>query len=485
MRDRLAIALFLLSFNVYAQSGITWTAGMNIVANTYDNLHPRITTDASGNPLVIWGRISDESVFFSRWNGTAFTSPIKLNPAWLSVTAQYWMGPDIVSRGDTVYIVMKRTPEIYDTNRVFLVRSFDGGMTFSSPTELGFIADSISRFPVVTMNASGNPVVAFMKFEPGGMGDPRWVVTSSTDYGNTFGTDVKSSGWSGPGSVVCDCCPGSIISSGSKIINMYRDNLSNMRVMWAGVSDDDGVTFNTGFRIDDTNWQIFACPSSGPDGIVVGDTLYNVFMSTATGMSKVYLNKSSITNQTENTSALTGTITGLGGQNLPRIASDGNAAVVVWTQIVNGVQQLPLLFTNNIANGFPAAYDTVDLSNITNCDVAISNGNIYVVWQDDNSNTVKFRKGTFNPVGIPDHQTGENNFTVFPNPADDSFKIECLNHNAHSYEINDSKGTVLLYRKFSEPVTVFSINLKDYSSGIYFIKLFTEGGSIVKKVVKE
>lgn len=52
-----------------AQSGITWGMGMNIANSSHDNLHPRIATDAAGNALVIWGRMSDESVLFSRWTG--------------------------------------------------------------------------------------------------------------------------------------------------------------------------------------------------------------------------------------------------------------------------------------------------------------------------------------------------------------------------------------------------------------------------------
>src|SRR5262245_53432048 len=91
-----------------SQSGITWTAGMNISANTYGNFHPRMALDAAGNPLVIWGRMANESVYFSRWNGSAFTTPVALNPPWLTVATATWMGPDIASKGDTVYVVAKR-----------------------------------------------------------------------------------------------------------------------------------------------------------------------------------------------------------------------------------------------------------------------------------------------------------------------------------------------------------------------------------------
>src|SRR5438552_2371774 len=91
----LATALLISAVILRAQSGVTWQMAMNVAANSYSNLHPRVVLDGSGNPMLIWGRASDESVFFSKWNGTAFTMPVKLNPSWLTVATASWMGPDI------------------------------------------------------------------------------------------------------------------------------------------------------------------------------------------------------------------------------------------------------------------------------------------------------------------------------------------------------------------------------------------------------
>ena len=199
-------AVLLFTYQVVsAQSGIVWISGMNISANAYSNMHPRMTLDRSGNPMVIWGRMSDESVFFSRWNGTAFTMPVKLNGS-LTIATASWMGPDIASYGETVYVEMKQTPEADTTSGIYMVRSFDGGQNFSLPYRIDNIADSVSRFPTVTTDATGNPLVAFMKFDAA-FNDSRWVVTASNDYGNSFSTDAKASGW-GSSPAVCDCCPG-------------------------------------------------------------------------------------------------------------------------------------------------------------------------------------------------------------------------------------------------------------------------------------
>ncbi|HQW46036.1 MAG TPA: hypothetical protein PLZ98_03125, partial [Chitinophagaceae bacterium] len=270
------------STSAFAQSGITWSMGMNIAANSYDNMHPRMSLNGAGQPMVVWGKMSDKSVQFTRWNGAAFTTPIKLNPAWMTVAGASWMGPDIASKGDTVYVVVKREPEAADTNRIFIFTSYNGGVSFNAPVELAVIADSLTRFPTITTDASGNPIVAYMKFNSSFL-ESRWVVTKSMNYGASFMTDVKASGYSGVNAEVCDCCPGAIVTSGNKTVMLYRDNLSNIRDIWCGLSTNNSTSFPSGFAVDNNNWMVMSCPSSGPDGVIIGDTIYSTFMSSSTG----------------------------------------------------------------------------------------------------------------------------------------------------------------------------------------------------------
>lgn len=476
-----SVVMLLISVtSVNAQSNITWNGmGMDIANNSHDNRHPRIALDGAGNPLVIWGRMSDESVFFSRWNGTMFTEPVKLNPSWLTVSMGSYLAPEIASKGDTVYVVVKRTPETDATNRIFIFTSFNGGLSFNPPVELAFIADNFSGYPSVTTDATGNPIVAFMKSDQPFV-NPRWVVTKSSDYGNTFSTDVKASGQSG--GVVCDCCPAEIISSGSNVIVLYRSNIGNIRDIWAGISPDYGNTFPLGLNVDQSNWNLFACPTSGPDAEVIGDTLYTVFMNGASGSGRTYLSKTSISSGSVNSiDLLTSAIPGLSLQNFPRMAANGNAVAIVWKQNVNGNDELPLLFTNDIANGFPALYDTVDLNDINIMDVALSNGNIFVVWEDDNTGTVKYRTGTFTPsttTGI--NEFSQNNFSVYPNPAVTEIKINLFSKDNFEIEIINTHGKTILKTKNK---TV--IDVSKFSNGIYFI-IVREGNNLYsQKFIKQ
>src|SRR3989304_9381470 len=88
--------------NSKAQNSITWNSGINIASSASGNEHPRMAINGSGNPLVIWHNAGN--CMFSRWNGTAFTSPVILNPMSMTIAGAGWMGPDIAAHADTVYV---------------------------------------------------------------------------------------------------------------------------------------------------------------------------------------------------------------------------------------------------------------------------------------------------------------------------------------------------------------------------------------------
>ncbi len=467
-----------------AQTGITWSPATTVNTASSGNYHPRLAIDANNNPIVLWGH--SQRAMFSRWNGSMFTAPVMLNTAQISVSSDYWMGPQIASKGDTVYVVAKRYPEMPDTNRLFIMRSFNGGMTFSAPIEFGFIGSNTSRFPTVTIDDSGNPVVGYMKFDSTMNGNSsKWVVTKSSDYGTTFGADVLASNWAG--GVVCDCCPGTIINAGNnRVAMLYRDNTTNIRDSWAGISNDGGATFTNGYNVDGNNWNLTSCPGSGPDGVVVGDSLYSDFMNGASGMYRAYLNKSSITNMNSVASTLlTGNITGLTVQNYPRMANHGTAVAATWIQVVNGMAQLGLRFTSNINNGFAALWDTVASMNIRTADVAVGNGVVYVVWENTSDGMVHYRKGTFNPstVGIMEN-TGNNSFDIYPNPTNTILNIHssAMLNVAGIISIKNVLGEEVYHGIISEMDT--KIDVSKFVNGLYFYEIKGAQGISTGKFMK-
>jgi hypothetical protein len=115
-----------LAFCISTNAQITWNMGMNISTNANGNMHPRITLDRLGNPLVIWGKMSDESVYFSKWNGTMFTTPSKIKSCVDDhCNSQLAKCPHIASLWrHGIRSSKTNTRNKSDTNRLFIFTSF-------------------------------------------------------------------------------------------------------------------------------------------------------------------------------------------------------------------------------------------------------------------------------------------------------------------------------------------------------------------------
>lgn len=482
MKKILAILSLTIHLTGWTQSEITWSMPMNVATSSNGNMHPRVMLDALGNPMVLWGK-SNNDAMFSRWTGTSFSTPIALNSTTPVFTAS-WAGPDLASDGDTVYAVFKETPE--DLGNMFMVHSYDGGMTFSDLVQIDNIGDSVSRFPTVTVSEDGQPIVAFMKFNSS-FGDAQWVVTTSLDFGSSFPPDVLASGWNG--ATVCDCCPGGIVANENNLAMLYRNNSSNIRDTWASISTDGGNTFDEGINIDQENWMLMACPSSGPDGFIANDTLYAVYMSGASGTSLAYMTKTSLNDiSSEGGEVLTGNFPGLSNQNFVRMANSGSSTAIVWKQSVDGNNELALLFTSNMDNGWPDTYEVPAMDHVVNADVAISDGNIYLVWEDDNSGTVKYRKGSFSIDETIIQKQTKNSLDIFPNPfvAEVQLTFENLSNGKVDIMIQNILGEVVHTSTFNAFSGVTrKLELENLEKGMYLVQLTINGERTTRKIVKQ
>lgn len=76
----------------------------------------------------------------------------------------------------------------------------------------------------------------------------------------------------------------------------------------------------------------------------------------------------------------------------------------------------------------------------------------------------------------------KSNFRIYPNPTNGEFIIENYNLNPIRVELYNSKGQQI--KQFDLQLSKNRINLTDLNSGIYYMKLITEGNSIIKKLIK-
>lgn len=88
-----------------------------------------------------------------------------------------------------------------------------------------------------------------------------------------------------------------------------------------------------------------------------------------------------------------------------------------------------------------------------------------------------------NEVGVKELKDITNFTHVFPNPATEEVNINC-GYKIKSLELYDEQGK-LLYTKEGVNSYNYTISLKDYSQGTYFVKILTQTAQTTKKIIKK
>jgi hypothetical protein len=78
-----------------------------------------------------------------------------------------------------------------------------------------------------------------------------------------------------------------------------------------------------------------------------------------------------------------------------------------------------------------------------------------------------------------------NNFKVFTNPSKDVLKIEMQTNFNGTIQIRDALGKEIFNTNFQNNISNFTIDTKDFESGLYFISFRNERGEVNKKFVKQ
>jgi hypothetical protein len=480
MKTLLLIFFTLASVGVQAQAGIVWGPEITVSDGAmYGFYRPRATIVNGDTPVVLYGRIGDENVFISRWNGTSFDAPMMILPTGTDAYIANWTGPDIDSRGDTVIAVFKLNPAGIDN--VYAVRSIDGGLTFSDTLRVDN-HDGITWMASMGMDDNANPIVTYMAHDIG-WGNPRYVIANSSDAGVTYNPEMEVI-TSIPGEA-CDCCPAEVIVQGQKQVLLFRNNDANIRDIHGVLSLDNGVTFPHQTNIDNLNWSITACPATGPDGVFVGNDLISAYASRASGKYRVYLSHSSassdLTFNTRTQIAMPDLSNSV--QNFPRISGINDTIVMAWEE--KEANNLEIFYTVAVpgsdavtqltANKWKANATTAGVQ--SKPEIIYSNGKVHLFFQDGSTGNLIYRSGTIADVtGIDELNQA---ISIQPNPSNNGEFY--ISGDIAINSVVNMLGAEVKFDQLNENGKVKLILDHSYT-GIYFLSYSLKNGS--DKIVK-
>ncbi len=466
------LALSAFSIQASAQT-VTWDSPSTVaMGSMYNNIYPRLTLTDNDVPVVSWMNDNNNKIYTARWNGASFNIPLTISPTGVMPFIANWAGSELASSGDTVFVTF--STDFSQTSKVYTVRSIDGGVTFQDTVRVDQIGSDTPRFPTIAVGNGGNPVVAFMRLDSG-FGNAEYAVARSMNGGSSYMPSITPS--LGAVGTVCDCCPATIIANGNQHVVTYRNNDNNIRNMWASYSTDGSASYPVSSEIDETDWMIMSCPSSGPSNIISGDSLISTWMSDG----KVYVGTTNLTTQ-QNGMQFQLFPMGMGTQNYPIIAGSGDTLGVVWQGSDAGTPRV--FFTSSVsgASGLGVVIDTLTATfsgSQTRPDLEYSNGKFHVVYSDDND--VKYFSGMVEQVAGLD-VTGSSLPVVYPNPSNTVWTISSINEEIELH-LFDGPG-IEHTNVFKRTDNLVEIDNSLLSKGVYFLEMKFEGTSQTIQLVK-
>jgi hypothetical protein len=465
----------------HAQSA-NWNAPISVaVGSTYSNIYPRIALLPGDYPQVVWGNGGTHKIYTSRLSNTGFTTPLALNPAGVVPYIATWTGAEIATLGYMVYVVFSTEPT-GSTAQVYTVRSIDGGWSFQDTVRVDQIGTDIPRFPSIAVGLSDNVIVNFMRFNSA-LEDPEYSISRSTTGGTSYLAPINPTS-AVPG-FVCDCCPATVVTSGDQQVLLFRNDDNNIREMWGCYSSDGSASFTASAEIDQTNWSVASCPSSGPSGVIMGDSLVSTWMSN----NDVYISSSNLSNQQIGTHRKLFP-TGLGVQNYPIIAGKGDTLAIVWQNTNGGSSDIFFTYSVTGTAGLGVNIDTLTQGGAgsqTRPDIQFSNGKFHIVYSDNVGSNVKYLQGTIDPnsLGLSESEANPE-IELFTVQADGKTTLQVksgLNTEATIQLINSAGQTVSVSKQqIGKGISTISIP-ENIQKGTYFVLLETKAGMIYKEKV--
>ncbi|MDO8368683.1 MAG: hypothetical protein Q7T20_17930 [Saprospiraceae bacterium] len=483
MKINLLLLVFTLSgFYLPAQTIVQWSDSVVITTTPQPITAPRIALLKDGTPFVTWGTSGSPSqIWCARFENGAFTTPVGVVQDPIDPSLFGFGGFDVAVSDSLVFIVFEQIQE-----GIFLSRSDDGGLTFAPPNLVqGPISGGYATLASVAVDGTGNPLVSYIHDQNGAT----YKIRRSEDGGINFLDPVTASTPS-DGDAVCECCTSDLITSGDSVWLLYRNDNNDLRDIWVSRSTDLAATFDVAADVDATDWHLNFCPIAGPRMARSGDSLMTVWMSSASGVGRVYL--STLHAGTMQTGQQFGFPASApqAAQSLPDVATSGDTIGMVFLE---KSKEILFYFSTNGASNLvnQSTRFAVPLHTLQYPSLAFRDGVFHLTYVDATADRILYRQGKLtesSSISEPKHTSDP---TIFPNPAalGGSIRVEMdLRQSGRvSFLLADAIGKIIREFEFRDkPIEnqPFELNTKDLSPGIYFLTARLDGEILgTKKVI--
>lgn len=318
-------------------------------SGTSKAIQPALTIDEQDRAHAVWSSGTNGRIFYSQTHARDFNAaatwapPVALSPAGRLAS---W--PDIVAdpRGEQLYAVF--AVPLNEDRGIYLVRSLDGGASWSPPTAVFDAAatkwDSVD-IPRIAFDPASDTLhlVWLRKLPPGGVGDQQVYYARSTDRGQSWSPPVPIATGNVDWPRIAVAGPDQVYIAWNVYVTPRRPDSATPMTVWGQYSPDGGQRWTAPFNIRSLE-QV-----SGPIGLAGDGTghMYIAAVGKSRGEESTLVNVEWNGRDWEERAAL----------KLLRQATAGNAAVIA---VAPGQGKLAVLLRHRFWNDDGSAQQGID-----------------------------------------------------------------------------------------------------------------------------
>ncbi|MCB0526288.1 MAG: T9SS type A sorting domain-containing protein [Lewinellaceae bacterium] len=460
-----------------AQDTLLLSSPLEVYSSPLSITAPRLNFLGDGTALFTWGLSgSPRQILCSRFENDTFSTPVSVVQGSLPPDLFGFGGFDVAVNGNQVFVVYERL-----SLGIMLARSDDGGLSFSPPVVVQSpVSGGYATLASLVLDGTGNPVVSYIVEKNGAV----FQVRRSSDGGQTFGDPVIANS-AAPGGQVCECCLADFVASGDSIWMIYRNNNQNLRDIWVARSTDLAATFDVATDVDATDWMLSFCPVAGPRITRAGNTLITAWMSGASGQERVYLSTLTADKMETGIQLEFPPEVQQNKQSFADLAASGDTTLMVFLE---GTKEIVLHYSTNGPAELPMHQIRLTESDHTLQlpSIAVYDGMIHLVYVDPVSDKIQYRTGIITQLSATNELYDVGRLTVVPNPTTGVATLQGIHEPVTSVQILNINGSLIRSESLErqhENGDVW-VDMSGFCSGIYLIKVVTEGGLYTTKLFK-